>query len=364
MSEQLPFRLPGGVASRSTSETVFILGAGASAEAGAPLMDKFLDEAEKLLRSGRAKAYAEQFELVFKGIAALQAVFAKSLVDTRNLESVFSAFEIATLIGSLHDLSADEVSKLVPAMRTVIFHTLEQTVRYPIQGAKVVAPEPYVSFVEDVHKRGVKRTCIVTFNYDLAIDFAFRKYSLHYGLDGRPKPSDALEILKLHGSLNWTRCTKCREVFAWPLSELGSLFPMADQLYTTISVVEHLPAVSHPGCGGHGEKEPIIIAPALSKGDAQSGIGRVWQRAAANLAEAEDILVIGYSFPRNDEFFRYLFALGTIGQVRPKNFIVYNPDERVKTRFEEFLGPVMRQRFDIKPIAFRDAIGSFPPSRD
>jgi hypothetical protein len=56
------------------SDTVFVLGAGASAEAGAPVMSNFFDVARELERQGRVGAAATEFRAVFKGIRALSMV--------------------------------------------------------------------------------------------------------------------------------------------------------------------------------------------------------------------------------------------------------------------------------------------------
>src|SRR4051812_37057848 len=73
------------------SKTVFILGAGASADVGAPLMANFLDTAERLLATSQVDDEAHAFGNVFNAIHKLQAVYAKSFIDSRNLESVFTA---------------------------------------------------------------------------------------------------------------------------------------------------------------------------------------------------------------------------------------------------------------------------------
>jgi hypothetical protein len=99
------------------SEIVFILGAGASREAGAPLMNDFLDVAYDIKK--RLPDHADtlkDFNLVFKGIAALEASVAKANVDLQNVESVFAAFEMAKLLGRLGSLSNEEINSLPTAM--------------------------------------------------------------------------------------------------------------------------------------------------------------------------------------------------------------------------------------------------------
>ena len=56
------------------SDIVFILGAGASKRAGAPLMNDFLDVANDLWKLGFVKDADEQFQNVFSGISELQKV--------------------------------------------------------------------------------------------------------------------------------------------------------------------------------------------------------------------------------------------------------------------------------------------------
>src|SRR5438552_357126 len=107
------------------SDIVFILGAGASKQAGAPLMNEFIDTAESMLRSNNCGHDKPAFELVFKAIAALQPVYAKALIDTNNLEAVFAAFEMAKLFGQLNGLERSEIEALPGAIRKLIVRTLE-----------------------------------------------------------------------------------------------------------------------------------------------------------------------------------------------------------------------------------------------
>jgi hypothetical protein len=85
-------------------KSIFIMGAGASNDAGAPVMSNFLDQAYRVLRYTDASIDRGKFELVFDAINQLQAVFAKSILELGNIESVFAAFEMAELFGRLGKL--------------------------------------------------------------------------------------------------------------------------------------------------------------------------------------------------------------------------------------------------------------------
>ena len=69
------------------AKTVFILGAGASADAGAPLMATFLDRAREEWRDEGTQD-APAFAAVFDGISHLRLVHSKSKMDFTNIESV------------------------------------------------------------------------------------------------------------------------------------------------------------------------------------------------------------------------------------------------------------------------------------
>ena len=103
------------------ADVVFVLGAGASADSGAPLMTNFLEVAEDLWRIGEVGPDAAHFERVFKSIAALKSVHAQSVLDTYNLESVFSAFEMGAMVGRLGSISDDaEIQSTRDAMVRLI----------------------------------------------------------------------------------------------------------------------------------------------------------------------------------------------------------------------------------------------------
>lgn len=81
------------------SELVFILGAGASAHTGAPVMANFLDEAGRIYRELRCNDALTQFGAVFNAMSKLQAVHSKSDLDQTNIEVLMGICEMATLIG-------------------------------------------------------------------------------------------------------------------------------------------------------------------------------------------------------------------------------------------------------------------------
>lgn len=362
------------------SDTVFILGAGASKEAGAPLMGEFLDTAHRLWRSNSVGELGDQFPIVFDAISLLQAVHSKSQLDINNIESFFSTCEMAKTLGTFPKKPPDEIDDLLRALKLVIVTTLERMVRFPaasrarVKAANraVDAPEPYGQFVDLLKELRQKSnpshsTGVLTFNYDIALDYALfeKQIPVDYAVEnnGHPQPQ-SIPLLKLHGSLNWTETnpTKVTErgVVVCPMDKCLTFDappPETPGAPCTLPIRQRLYEMAQrDGCV---TGEPVIVPPTWNKADSHRSLSRVWSRAALELSQAENIIVIGYSMPETDAFFRYLYALGTVGPVLLKRFWVFDPDTTgvVKERFENLLGHGAKPRFQYFPRTFDAAIG-------
>lgn len=332
------------------SDVVFILGAGASREGGAPVMANFLTVARTLHRQGQVPDAQESFHNVFEGISALGSVYEKAVIDTNNLEDVFAAFEMARLFGRLGPLGSEQIDRLPDDLRVLIVTTLERTLQFNIvkgtDGRMALrAPGAYRGLVDGVFSRPRPSVSFITFNYDLGLDFALHQQGkrIDYGLAGMKNPGGVL-VLKLHGSLNWVRCDGC-DIATYGLQEYFSQhrideFTLSDVSEFRLRVSGHLGDPFHH-CGGKKHSVPLIVPPTWSKAEHQRVIGQVWRRAARELSDARIVVVIGYSLPAADHFFRYLWALGTVGKIRIEHLLVIDPSDVVTARFRTMLGPTV-----------------------
>jgi NAD-dependent SIR2 family protein deacetylase len=347
------------------SRLVFILGAGCSAAAGAPTMPRFLDRAESILRSGQLSGDdPSAFDLVFRAYDCLQSIYSKSSeIDLLNIESLFAAFEMSETVGSLRGLiEPHSVSQLIPAITRTIVRTIERSVVIPGNGTQ--APIPYGSFCEWVKSRPIELS-VITFNYDLCLDWALQVAGLRpdYRLpnDG-PEGRGSFDVLKLHGSLNWAGCERCG-IIPKRLSELTNIMLPAGDGTARLTVADKFAHQTCSRCLKSFPREPVIVPPTWNKGGFSSDSMRtVWASAAKHLAEAEYIVIIGYSVPPTDHFFHYLYALGTMSGTRVKRIAVYNPDSSVEERYRRLLGPTTSTRFLFRSGqegTFQFAIGRF-----
>lgn len=346
---------------------MFILGAGASKHAGAPLMFDFLEKAEQIYKAGKTGIFKSDFERVLDGISKLQAVHSKSALKLNDIESVFATFEMARLINRFPGISSgEEIESLLVSIKRLILQTLEQTITYPIRNGYLHPPDAYNSFaklINDFNDNGRRNRCsIITFNYDVALDSALN-------FNGHPPDyclSETLVVgytplMKLHGSLNWTRCSKCKEIVPWNLFDFFRTHRFIRGLLGITSVHldigSQLPSSNLIHCDDKVEPEPFIIPPTWNKTAYHQGLSRVWSNAALHLSEAEYIFVSGYSFPASDYIFKYLYTLGSVGPRIIKRFCVFDTNGDVSNRFKELLGEDTRGKFcNLLPMTFEVSI--------
>jgi hypothetical protein len=151
---------------------------------------------------------------------------------------------------------------------------------------------------------GTARDVIISLNYDLLLDEAMSRngltplYALPRERTIETAPAEStlcnIQLLKLHGSANWTMCEKHRD----------KIFVLAP---TEASVANEEAA---PRCAICGEQATtrLIVPPTWNKDEYRHHLLPVWQNAASELGSAERIFIIGYSMPEIDRFFRYLLA--------------------------------------------------------
>jgi NAD-dependent SIR2 family protein deacetylase len=344
------------------SQTVFILGAGASRHAGVPVMREFMDAARDLLRhEDLEEVEKDDFRLVLSAIDALQAAHSKAELDIQNIEHVFAAFEMARLIGKLGSLSNDDIGKLPAAMRTLIAATIERSVKLQWVNAAARPSPAYEDFARLAAQLGKSQpVTVITFNYDLCFEHALGALGVQfdYGLGTRSIRS-GVRLLKLHGSLNWVVCPDagCGAITDYSLNTYFSRRSwLGEPKFMRLLVSSEAKKTTKCRTCGQVGGELMIIPPTWNKAVHQDRLSVVWRSAAQELQDAERIVVSGYSLPESDRFFHYLYALGTIGPANLRDFWVCDPDATVAARFKEILGPQARARFAFHNEYFQQTV--------
>lgn len=287
-------------------------------------------------------------------------LYAKSKVDLGNIESVFSLLEMGRLLGRLPGTADNEIEASVGAIRQVLVETLQWTCRFPAGEDGGIRPsDPYLSLANAVKEQqrtmGRSSIAFLTFDYDIGLDFALHWSSLNidYGL-GSAIPG-SVPVMKLHGSLHWQMCPSCAEILIVSFDQIfrhylrqGGSQPRP--ILVTPALADqpaHCPDSKHDGL-------PALVPPTWNKTQYHEKFSRIWKRAAAELAEAQEITVIGYSLPLSDGFFRDLLALGLADGARTWKFTVVDTSEDTMQRFRDLLGPDVLPKFEAKTSTFEE----------
>lgn len=151
------------------------------------------------------------------------------------------------------------------------------------------------------------------------------------------QPLDRLGVplLKLHGSFNWVSCPRCRTLFVGK-GDLGK-FGHLDQFFCPLCVP-----------GGQGPTgpslQPLFLTPTIMKTFENPSLNMVWDRALHVLANATDVVFIGYSFPLADHDLRYLLRKAIPGRARVK-VVLHESDAPTDARLHGLLPQARYQAF-------------------
>ncbi len=346
------------------AETVYIFGAGASRSMGTPLLAEFVTKIHELRKQGGDISQAD-FDLVGNVLRSrLTKLHSKSKQNIQNIEMVFNLVEMGRLIGRFPDTEPQDIEGLSRAIQSVLAETIEHTClfNYDFREQQWQPPQYYDRVVKAwLSENGKVRpgeAAFLTFNYDLGLDFAihWNNATIDYGL-GAPI-AGAMPLLKLHGSLNWSSIPGSSQIHVLTLDRIFQNQPRprssspnkaSEHRRLHVKNLLRLAAPTEPVPPG-----PAIVPPSWNKTQYHSQFESVWKRAAKELSEAEEIFVIGYSYPESDPFFHSLMALGTEGESLVRKFVVVDPSAKVGQRFEALVGEDVKGSFEHLPITFEE----------
>ena len=357
-----------------TDSTVYVLGAGASAEAGVPLTKSLLENlASRSAHSVELARFIKRFGFQDVKEGSIQDLinFVNSCVrDNQPLDG---------------DFTIDKLRALRNAITVQLSFVIGETsnngdkVQLPDEaddqlGAEELRlPVHFRLFVRRLktRRRGIAGRLaagdvVVSTNYDINIDAAL--YELVYADEtgaerGGSTLSDVylgstefrdpytdeyalsstkatVDLLKLHGSLNWLYCPRCMRIF---VSAFGFSVRYLADLNDPETADERTCF-----CGYH-PLEAVIIAPSSTQEIANLHLRSIWLNAYKALEAADHIVVCGYSLPPEDLAIRSLFhraldARRQMDRERPTVKVI-DPkaaDGQLKDRFVRLFGQHVR----------------------
>ncbi len=182
-------------------------------------------------------------------------------------------------------------------------------------------------------------------NYDIGIDYAlwraFRGVTYgFYRLDYRNRPLIPL-LLKLHGSVNWATCYRCRErmceTFTFGTGNTPGRRSSERCIYEEAGYIRPSTALFNSKCQFCGARLlPSLAFPSSQQREAAQIIQPIWSWALDELRRASVLVIIGYSFPDYDYPIRDLLSLA-LGRRAPLwRMIFVNPSDDATERFRRW----------------------------
>ena len=323
------------------SDNVIILGAGASYDAGIPLMAGFVEKMWEF--SVRKKVNGEPmssddidtFKKAIEIKNELNSYHGRASFDDMNLEDILSILSFNEI-----NLSSSKKSKL---FTKAISRTIELTCQVKHDGENKIqnyGQNCYRDFWCHLfinHTRyNKKMPVIISLNYDLVLERALFQFltgtmivandipvfgqgieidyhyepvgKFHYIIEktrlnfdskerlesrlrkGATENPIRIEILKLHGSLN---------------------FPSA-KTKETLSLV-------------HPIDTPFILPPIINKMSSAKSITNMWAVALQKLRSAKNIIIVGYSLPQTDIYMQYFLKTALGPNLNLNRVYVFDP---------------------------------------
>ena len=326
---------------------VFFLGAGATKAdfPQAPLNEKLLKEVLKLNipQAVKAKDIVEDFIRKF--------FYSPELGEYPRIEDVLSFLDSNLLYQRFYckGYGYEELFKVRTSLVYLIGQLFENTLKNSPKGVTK-------KFCEILTKEDI----VISTNYDILINNVLGQdrsninygekirgsgsFSESYTLFGdeetvisfykhenrRDLNRGAIELLKLHGSLNFLYCPKCREVDI-TIGPEGIVYCMRKNFEVQCI---------NPNCTGR--YTDLIVAPTYYKSYDNPFLKGIWLRAERAISSADELIFIGYSLPDADIEIRCLLLRGIARNSSKPRIVVVDIDTsgRVKKQYLKLFGEV------------------------
>ncbi len=157
-------------------------------------------------------------------------------------------------------------------------------------------------------------TAIITTNWDVLLEKYILNGNMSYNYNfnseyviyndiktqiERNEKSNAINLIKIHGSINWFRCLRCGTLQVYNVDECGQY--LFDDLKE-----EKCNLCGQVAYGSRVQLKPEIITPTMFKSINSQLYNNLWQNAVYELQNASRVIFCGYSLPIADFEFRYL----------------------------------------------------------
>jgi hypothetical protein len=348
----------------ASTKHLFIAGAGFSSHAGLPLTTKFTEEllnVENFSDTGPNKLtvkFLRRFvEDVFEHKFLARAQF------WPHLEDLFTTVDLAANSG--HHLGPKYSPAQLRVVRRAMIVRIIRMLRQTYTRKKNAPDDAWGQLEKFFTALSLEKCGFLCMNWDTVIEDGLQNVrkieSFDYGCDAIPakfglkhllkvrRDSDAVRLIKMHGSANWLYCDACRQLF-WVSP--SSTLQVADVLLKDTD----WEVISRFVSGAKGKQKRKLTCPscdALALGTRFATFSyrkaldfpmfeRSWLSAEELLRQAETWIFVGYSLPAADYQFKHLLKHVQLSrQEQPKIILVTGGTSAADTlkSYQKFFGP-------------------------
>jgi len=326
----------------NNTKVTFLLGAGASSPSGIPTVDKLLSELWKRARKiGRedldklakwcderritniedllTAAYISNFAATNRSITSLIDYFLFSRGRELAEEEEYLIRHRRPVRTTEIDVSS--ISFLQDTLQT-LFGLLTSTM---ISASPNTTHKAIVDFIKE-HKN----SSIITTNYDGCMDEAILRNGMHLkgtiSSESGEKNLDTVQLIKMHGSINWAYCDSCQDVREFDLLLLKETYEKDKLSYPVMGICKN--------CGGL--RRPLLVPPLSFKLLMFPNLIDIWNSASQSIEGADYLIIVGYSFSEADTYIIKIISKA-MSIKKNQKMIIVNTDQN--------LVPTLRARF-------------------
>ncbi len=314
------------------SKQTFILGAGFSVPAGLPTQYQLTKELfnAQIADDKKYKTDLHQLNSIQKKfLRFLKDDFGIDGTSSRllTLEDIYTPLDRCIAEGSSYrSFSPEELFGLRQTLDSILILALKNKSKITKKAAYIEQFSRYVIEKSKLRINNYKRVdpiSIITTNWDIQLDLAIRKqlneqhnngiidYNCYVsslrndpiikpGLEALARGKFIVKLLKIHGSINWLHCPKCQRIFIdfyRRVIDYG-VFRKRECKYCRKEYSTEKPFSPR--------LRPLLLMPTFAKDLSNFQTKLIWRNAGVEIAESDEIVFIGYSFPMADFEFRQL----------------------------------------------------------
>ena len=312
--------------SEKTNVTI-LLGAGASVASGIPTVNGLLDELWKRARHiGRDDLDQLADWCNQQGIKNIEDLLTTAFISdfAAKNSNVTALLDYFLFSGSNLD-DEDDFGSSRPATRVDVSSIgfLQDTLQtvFSLLASTMIprSPNPLHKAIAKFTKEHLNTTVITT-NYDGLMDEALLKagFELNSSIPTGSSTKPIVNLIKMHGSINWSYCDSCQDTREFDLLKLKEIFVQDQLSYPVLGICKI--------CGGL--RRPLLVPPLSFKFLRFPNLIDIWNSARERIEEADYLIVIGYSFAEADTYITKIISRSLTAN-KKQVMIVVNPDHNL-----------------------------------